>query len=192
MKPAPNRGMSLLELVIGTALGVSALGLVLSATGVGVRLLTHGAARSEVHDIADLAAEAVRFDLRRAGFAPGAPIPDAIALARPDRITVRADLDGNGSIDLTSEENTSLACLTGPTRISRIVGTQSLPLASEVALCEWRYFDSAGIELVPPVGGLDAADRQRIAAIELAFMLRASGVTYRASRQVLAGRRGRP
>ena len=182
--------MSIIELLVGNAIGLGVLALLSSGTVAAGHLLTHVTGRGELHDIADLAAEAFRFDLRRAGFAPGTPLADPLRVARTDRLTVVADLDGNGSVDPSSEETVAIACLSSPGRVSRIVGAQSLPLANDVVTCRLRYFDDQGVELVPPAAGLDVTTRRRIATVELAFTLSSSWMRTTVTRRIVVARRG--
>ena len=190
MKRATTAGITTIELLVALPLGLGVIAGLLTGAAVGVRLLTHTMGRAEIHDIADLTIDAFRFDLRRTGFAPTITIADPIPLARSDRITLRADLDGNGTIDTSSEETVSIACLTSPARVSRIVGSQSLPLANDVVSCGLRYFANDGTQLVPGGGGLSTLDRQRVAAVALAFTLESPWLHYRASRDVFVSRPG--
>lgn len=189
---AGQRGFSLLELLVGGALGLAALALLTAGTAVGARFLTGVTARGELEDVADLAAEAFRFDIRRAGFSVPAVIADPMPLARADRVTVLADLDGNGAIDATSEETVSIACQVASARVARIVGAQTLPLTSDVTACTLRYFDETGAELAVPAAGLSAAARSRVRAVALEFDVRPTPGVRRTHRSVLVARRGLP
>src|SRR4030095_5583488 len=95
---------------------------------------------------------AFRFDVRRAGFDPAAAGVEGLSAALPDQLTMQADLDADGAIDAGSEEVTRWMCAVGPPRLSRIIGAQSLPVAAPVTRCGLRYFDGAGLELMPPAG----------------------------------------
>ena len=137
------------------------LGACVGALAASARLVAAVGGRAEVEDTAQLAAEAFRFDARRAGFDPAASGLEALAGALPDQLTLQADLDADGVVDTASEEVTRWLCATGPPRLSRIIGAQSLPVAAPVSRCELHYLDAAGGEL-PAAGGLDAASRARV------------------------------
>jgi len=188
-----RRGFSLLELLVGGAIGLAGLALLTAGTAVGARFLAGVTARGELEDVADLAAEAFRFDVRRAGFSAAGLIADPIPLARADRLTVVADLDGNGTVDASSEETVSIACQVASARVVRIVGAQTLPLTSDVTACTLRYFDETGTELAVPAAGLSAATRDRVRAVALEFDVRQTpGGVRRTHRSVLVARRGLP
>lgn len=192
MTDASNHGCTTVELLFGTAIGLAVVATLTIATAIGGRLLLRTTSRGELHDIADITADAFRFDLRRAGFTTAAALSDPLAVARTDQITVHADLNGDGSIDPNSEETVSIACLSSPTRVSRIVGAQSLPLANDVVTCGLRYFDAGGAEIVPPPGGLDVSTRGHVVAVELFFILTTPGLPAQTGRRVLLSRRDVP
>ena len=187
-----RRGFSLIELLVGSAIGVAVLALLAAGTAVGARLLADVTGRGELEDVADLAIEAFRFDVRRAGFSVPGLITDPIPLARADRITVRADLDGDGVVDTNSEETVSIACQVASARVARIVGAQTLPLTSDVTACTLHYFDETGTELSVPAAGLATATRTRVRAVALEFDARQVPGARRTHRSVLVARRGLP
>src|SRR4030095_7100626 len=66
------RGTTLVELIVGTGLGLLVLGACVGALAGAGRLLAAVGGRAEAEDTAQLAVEAFRFDVRRAGFDPAA------------------------------------------------------------------------------------------------------------------------
>jgi len=159
--------MGIVELLVGTLLALLVLGALTAAVAVGARLVVTGGARGEAEDIAQLAVEAFTFDARRAGYDPAAAGIETITQARPDTVTLAADLDGDGVVDTASEEQTAYACSAANQRLSRIIGRQSLPLADGVSACGLRFFDATGAAMVVPAAGLGAADRARVRAVAL-------------------------
>src|SRR5262245_49527337 len=170
-----TRGVTLVELVVGVAIGLLVLGACVTAVAAAARLVGAFGGRAEAEDTAQLAIEAFRFDLRRAGFDPAAAGVERLSAALPDQLAVQADLDGDGIVDAGSEEVTQWRCGTGPRRLSRIIGAQSLPVAAPVTRCGLRYFDSAGDELAAPATGLDAAARARVRRVVLELAVEPSG-----------------
>jgi len=165
-------GMTLVELVAGLGLAV-AVGVVgVAAIAAAVRLLVDLALRVEVDDIASQALDAFTFDVRRAGFDPRASAVETVVDATPARLELHADLDGDGAIDAASEEVTVWACDLVGGRLSRILGSQSLPLANDVVACAFGYVDASGTVLPAPAAGLDAATRRRIRSVTLDLALR--------------------
>src|SRR5437667_205492 len=159
-----ERGASLVELLVGTLLGLLALAALTAAVAVGARLVAAAGARGEAEDTAQLAVEAFTFDARRAGYDPAGAEIERVVEARPDAVTFGADLDGDGLVDGTSEEQTAYACSAANRRLSRIVGRQSLPLADGVSACGLRYLDAAGTAFAVPSAGLGAAGPDGVAA----------------------------
>ena len=187
-----NRGSGLLELLVGTALGLGVIGALTGAVGTGGRLLVAAGARGEAEDTVQLAVEAFDFDARRAGYDPGAAGIAAVVEARADRVTFTADLDGDGAVDPESEETASYACLVGARRLSRIIGRQSLPLADGVTACALRYLDAAGAAMPIPAGGLAAAERARVRAVALDLTLLPAGLGGRTARSAVVALRTAP
>jgi len=182
-----RRGFSLIELVvalgIGLALGVGGM----AAIATALRHLAGVALRAEADDLAHLALETFTLDVRRAGYDPRAVGVEALVEATPTRLGLAADLDGDGAVDAASEERTTLVCDVPGGRLSRILGTQSLPLANRITACAFGYADANGLALVPPPAGLDAAARRRVrrATIDVA-LAPAAGAASSATRASVA------
>jgi len=184
------RGTTLLELVVAGGLGLLVLGALVAAVAAAARVTTAIGARAEAEDTAQLAIEAFRFDVRRAGFDPGAAGLEPITAALAEQLALQADLDGDGAIDTGSEEVTRWLCASGPPRLSRIIGAQSLPVAAPVTRCGLRYFDAGGIELPPGASGLAPADRARVRRVTLDVAVQPSGGGAPAARTADVALRG--
>ena len=190
-----NRGVDgtgIVELLVGTALGLVVLGMLTATVASGARLLISSGARGEAEDTAQLAVEAFTFDARRAGWDPAAAGVPAITDAQAGRVAFSADLDGDGVVDPASEETAAYVCAPGPPRLSRIIGRQSLPLADGLTGCALRYVDAAGMLIPIPPGGLGVAARATIRAVALDLVLLPSGLRGRTERTVLVALRSAP
>ncbi len=185
-------GATLLELMVGTALALLVLGACVGSVAAAARLVVAAGARAEAEDTAQLATEAFRFDVRRAGWDPGLAGIDALAVAASDQLALHADLDGDGVLDASSEEVTRWVCATGPPRLSRIIGAQSLPVAAPVTHCAFRYLDAAGMTLPPPSSGLGTGERVRVRRIALDIAVAPTGGGAPAIRTAEIALRGRP
>jgi hypothetical protein len=183
MRPAA-RGCGLVDLVVGTFLGFFVVTMLAVGLGSGGRLLANAGQRGEAEDTAQLAVEAFAFDARRAGFDPAAVGVERMIQAQGDRVTFTADLDGDGLVDATSEEKVAYLCNLSLHRLSRIVGSQSLPLADDVIACTLRYLDASGATIPVPAGGLTTADRGRAAAVVLDVSLKPATLTRAVARTV--------
>jgi Tfp pilus assembly protein PilW len=179
-----------LELVVASGLGLLGLGALVAAVAVAARVTTAIGARAEAEDTAQLAIEAFRFDVRRAGFDPAAVGVEPVTAALADQLALQADLDGDGTIDAGSEELTRWLCATGPPRLSRVIGAQSLPIAGPMTRCGLRYFDAGGIELAPGPGGLAPADRVRVRRVTLDLAVQPTGGGEPAARAADVALRG--
>jgi Tfp pilus assembly protein PilW len=187
-----RRGSTLVELLVASTLALVVFGLLTSAIGQGGRLLASMAARAQAEDTVHGAIEALVFDVRRAGYDPTGIGVDPLSEARADRITLRGDLDGNGTVDANSEEVTAYVCALATARLSRVIGRQSLPLADGITRCAFRYLDAAGAVMAVPAAGLDAAGRGRVRTIGLDLTLTASRGVAPAMRSVTVALRSRP
>jgi len=159
-----SRGFSLVELLVALGLGLAIAISAVAAVATGLRALARLALRAEAEDVLTLGLEAFMLDVRRAGFDPRATALPAIVDATASRLALQADLDGDGLVDATSEESTAIACDVPGGRVSRIVGSQSLPLANGVVACTLEYADASGAPFPsdadpdPPNWGVDHAD----------------------------------
>jgi Tfp pilus assembly protein PilW len=186
------RGVTLVELLVGAALALLVLGACAGAVAAAARLLGALGGRAEVEDTAELAVEAFRFDVRRAGFDPAGTGIDPLPAAGSDQLTLAADLDADGTVDAGSEEVTRWVCATSPSRLSRIIGAQSLPIAAPLARCELLYLDDIGVEIAAGMAGLSPADRARVRRVVLDLAVAtAPGGAPAARRAEVALRRAR-
>jgi hypothetical protein len=186
-----TRGTSLVELLVGAAVGLLVLTAVTGTLAAGGRALVRGGARAEAADTAALAIEAFLFDARRAGHDPSAAGIEPLVQADAERLAVQADLDGDGTVDTASAELVAWRCNAAARRLSRLVGAQSLPLADRVARCRFDYLDRDGTVLAIPPGGLDAAGRASVAAVVLDFALAPRGGGPTVARTIAVSPRSR-
>jgi Tfp pilus assembly protein PilW len=187
-----ERGAGLVEALVAAAIGVLLLSVVTSMLAAGAHGLGRAGARAEASDTAGLAAEAFLFDVRRAGFDPAAAGVLPLTLARSDRFTVHADVNGDGVVDAGSAERTTWICNAGAQRLSRQVGAQSMPLADGVVACTFEYFDAAATPLVPPAAGLDPTALARVATLGLTLRLVPRGGGTEVERRLTVALRSQP
>ena len=187
-----RRGFALLELLVGATLALISLAALAAAIATGGRLLASAGTRGEAEDTVALAADALVFDVRRAGFTLSATELEPILEARDDRLTLASDLDGDGNIDATSEEHTTHACALAQQRLSRVAGRQSLPLADNAVRCAFVYRDAAGALMPVAPGGLSAAERGRVRVVELQLELLPPGLRTSVARRIVVALRVGP
>ena len=179
-----QRGVTLVEVLVGTALGLAVVASLASAVASGGRLLASGSARAEAEDTLQLALEALAFDVRRAGWDPAGAGIAPLVQADADGFGVVADLDADGTVDAASEELVRWKCDHPGRRLVRTVGQQAMALADGVVGCAIDYAGPGGAMLAPP---LDAAARAGVAAVGLRLRLAPAGraASERAARVAL-------
>jgi len=138
-----------------------------------------------------VAPAALLFDAGQARWDPAAAGVEALAVVLAARLVVTADLDGDRNVDTGSEEQVSYVCNAATSRLSRVVGRQSLPLADGVSRCIFRYFDAQGTALAVPPAGLGAAERARVCSIALDLALQPPGLHSPAARRLQVALRTR-
>ena len=190
--PAGGLGFTVVELLVAGTVGLVVLAALTALVGAGGRVLLGAGLRLETDDMVVSAFEAFAFDVRRAGWDPAAAGAQALVAAASDAITMEADLDGDGAIDPSSEERVRWACSSGPPRLSRIVGAQSMPAAGSVTACRFAFFDADGATLPSPPGGLDGAARAAVRAIRLDLAVRPPGLGTPTARHALVALRRMP
>jgi Tfp pilus assembly protein PilW len=190
--PRRRKGCSLVELLVALGLGLVVAVAAVTAVAAALASLTRLALRAEVDDILALGGDAFALDVRRAGFDPRAAGIEPLVEASATRLRLQSDLDADGAIDPTSEEHITIACDLAGRRFSRIVGTQSLPLANGVVACALAYADATGASLPIPPAGLDPAARRRVRRATLALALAPPGWGVPSARSTTVALRSQP
>ena len=161
------RGFTLLELLVATAIAAltaAAFAALLTAT-LGAR---HQAANgAEAVASAAAAIDQIVRDVRLAGYDPLARGVAAVPAASATSLVVAADLDGDGTVDPSSEEQIGYR-VSGDT-LQRIVGRQTLPLLDELAPggFQFQYRDGGDLPLDPAVPGALTAIRTVLVDVSL-------------------------
>jgi len=156
-----SAGLTLIELLVGMVLGLVGAAAMTALLRVGVAAWMRAGAAAEVTtEVADGVDQLVR-DVRLAGYDPTASASPGLTLVAADRIELTADLDGDGTIDASSEEHVAYRVAASSRSLQRVVGAQSLPIVSDVAAggLVLGYFDRAGTRLDPAAAGTAAATR---------------------------------
>jgi prepilin-type N-terminal cleavage/methylation domain-containing protein len=144
-----ERGVTLAEILVVTAvLGLLMAGL-LGLLQVGVRSYTWGAARVEAQQSARVALERAAKELRDAGYDPTGAGLAAVLVAEPERVVFQRDLNGNGVIDPTSERVTILR-RAGEPILRREAGGGAQPLVEGVRRFRLEYFDRRRLPTADP------------------------------------------
>lgn len=144
-----ERGATLAEVLVVTAvLGLLVAG-ILSLLETGVRGYVWGAARVEAQQSARIGLERMTKELRDAGYDPTGAGLAAVVIAEPERVVFQRDLNGNGAIDPTSERVTFLL-RPGERILRREAGGGAQPLVEGVRRFRLQYFDRARVPTADP------------------------------------------
>ena len=154
-------GCTLVELLVGMAIGLVGAAALTALLRVGVAAGTRAGADAATASEAAAAVDQLTRDVRVAGYDPAGAGIAAFTVVAPDRLEVQADLDGNGVIDASSEERVGWRVAASSRSLQRVVGSQSLPILSDVGTSGLRlaYFDAAGAELDPTSAATKTAAR---------------------------------
>jgi type IV pilus assembly protein PilW len=148
---AREAGVTLVELMVGLVLGllvVAGLTALLSATLAAREPAGKGAERLAA---VTAALDQLARDIRLAGYDPQARGIGGVTNPSVAGVSLDADLDGDGTIDTTSDEHVTYRVAASSGTLQRVVGAQSLPLLSDVGTGSFtlHYLDGAGTELDP-------------------------------------------
>ncbi len=158
---AANAGMTLVELLVGMGLGLVGAAAMTALVRGGIAAGARASTDAETAIEAAAALDQLVRDLRVAGYDPTGAGITALPVVAADRIELQADLDGDGAIDPTSEEQIGYRVAPSSRSLQRVVGAQSLPILSNVATDSFRlaYFTADGTRLDPADAATGAATR---------------------------------
>ena len=123
-----------------------------------------------------LVLDVISRDLRQAGFDPLGTAVEPVVAATSTTLVLQQDGDGDGLVDTESGEIITYAFRPEAGTLSRVVGRQSMPLATGLPADGFRlsYMDTAGAALDAGTTGLDAADRATIRRVRVDLLSRAT------------------
>jgi len=190
----PNGGFSLPEILVATFMASIALTSLVSFAAAQRRGFCLIQERIAANQTLRLALEMLGRDLRRAGFDARGTAVEPVAAAGSTTLSLQQDDDGDGVIDSGSEESITYAFRPAVGTLSRVVGSQSMPLATGLPPDGFQlsYMDADGTQLDAAGRDLDAAERARIRRIRAALLARDAGGEALASAVVEAALRNRP
>ena len=180
-------GSSVVEMLVASTSALLVVALVASTVPVHARAFNGGRDRQELRSSLRRITDAVAREARSLGFdpieVPSDPLGfdgrgDGLAIAEPTRLEMRSDHHGSGGsgapndrFEAASDERIAFAWSAGTRNVTQSIGGLHLSIAQGVQLradgFRLRYFDACGRELMIPPGGLGAADRRAVAALEV-------------------------
>ena len=160
-------GMTLMEVLIGLVLGLGALAALTALVSGSLAARARAGAGAEALAAMAGAIDQIVRDVRLAGYDPRERGLAGVVAAAPASLVLQADLDGDGAIDSSSEERVTYRPSAATASLLRIVGTQTMPLLSDLAPGGFRlrYFDASGSELDPTTPAM--ADAIRAVTVDL-------------------------
>jgi type II secretory pathway component PulJ len=174
-------GFSAMEVMVALALGLLVVATVSTFNRSQLFALRNQAVQNDVQMAARNVVDLFARETRRAGLNPlciaGMP---AVTDATAKRVRVQADLNRNGAIDGGDEVITYRFMFTSENidRLEREANGQTDVLIDGVDLAgsRFRFYDAAGAEIVPGLGGLSTAQRAAIRRVRIEFVLNADPV----------------
>ena len=162
-----SAGVTIVELLVGTALSLGAMSAVLSFQRAQFFALRDQVKQLQMQDATRNVVDLFAREMRRAGRDPAcAKIFTPILLGSASEVQFREDLNANGTLEADTEELRYR--IVDSARLERVAGESAEVLISDVDLTgsRLRYFDGAGNELVPNPN-LSEAQRATVRRVRL-------------------------
>ena len=136
-------GFSLVELLIAMAVGLVVLGAMYSVFTIQNKTFANQEDFVEMQQSVRAGMDMMTREIRMAGYDP-AGVNFAGVTVNASQLQIMADLDGNGAIDATSQENIVYAFSATNKRITRNIGSGNQPFVENVQSFTFQYLDGAG------------------------------------------------
>jgi Tfp pilus assembly protein PilW len=172
-------GFSLVEFLIGSTITLSAVALSFTLLDQGQTAITAQRAKTTAQTRARKVLNLMTADIRVMGCTPTpitAGTTPGLLSATANSIRIVSDRTGNGTTNAVSEDDanddvtytfTNKTVLRSAPNDSAYSNTTAV-LTNEISSMTIQYYDSSGIELVPPTGGtLDSDNRSQVARINI-------------------------
>lgn len=167
-------GLTVVEILVAILITSASTAALVGGVATLARAYRRIEERTLAQQTARLVLELVNRDLRRAGFDPTGSGLDPILAAGDHVLQIQADDDGSGVIDDRSEELVAYVFQPRDGILSRVVGRQSMPIASGLPPdgCRLAFLDAAGDALIDEGTGLDGPRRAAIRRVRLRVIVR--------------------
>jgi Tfp pilus assembly protein PilW len=187
-------GLTVVELLIAILLTSASTAALVGGVATVARTYRRIEERTQAQQTARLVLELMSRDLRRAGFDPTGSSLDPILAAGDHTLQIQADDNGDGVVDDRSEELVAYVFESGDGTLSRVVGHQSMPIASGLPAdgCRLVFVDAAGSQLLDAGAGLDGPQRAAIRRVRLRAVVRDATQTILADAASEVALRNRP
>jgi prepilin-type N-terminal cleavage/methylation domain-containing protein len=151
---AGRAGMTLVEMMVGLSIFAVAMTVVFTFLVNSRRSYGDVSERVEYQQNLRAVMSLMTREIRTAGCDPAATGFERFTVAEATRLRCRADLNGNGAIEITEPAENVLYELVGD-RLLRDNGSGAQLLLGGVTGLRFRYFDRDDNALLPPLSGLE-------------------------------------
>jgi hypothetical protein len=165
-------GYALAELLVATVVGLTAMAAVLGFNRFQLFALRSQSAQLEMQTVGRAVTDLFSHEVRRAGMDPTcAKTFEGIAEAGYDRLRIKSDVNGNGTID--AGEDITYSVQSSPYNMKRTVGETTINMADDnVSLIPlFEYYDGAGNKIAPS-GSLTSAQRAQVRRVRLTLSMK--------------------
>lgn len=175
-----QRGFTLMEVIVASVIALMAIGTINWFSRYQLFSLRNQAVQSDIQMTARSVSDVFARDVRRAGFNPlCAGDISALGKAKTNEVTLRSDLNGDGSLSGVDESLTyRLASSDGQTRLERIANGRTDVLLNGIdsASTRFRFYDQIGNEVTNGLTGLTNAEMVVVQRIRLELAVAAAPV----------------
>jgi hypothetical protein len=187
-------GLTVVELLVAMLLTSASTAALVGGVATLARTYRRIEERTQAQQTARLVLELMSRDLRRAGFDPTGASLDPFLAAGDHTLQIQADDNGDGVVDDRSEELVAYVFEPRDGILSRVVGRQSMPIASGLPAdgCSLVFLDAAGSQLFDAGDGLDGPQRAAVRRIRLRILVRDATETILADAASEVALRNRP
>lgn len=167
-------GFSLPELLAATLIAALTMTALVNFTVVQSRAFARADTRLAASQDMRLVLDVISRDIRQAGFDAHGLAVEPIVAAGAMRLVLQRDDDEDGVLDSSGRERIGYLFRPGVGTLSRMVGRQSMPLASNLPPDGFRlaYVDRAGATLRTDGVDLDPAEREAVRRIDVTLITR--------------------
>jgi prepilin-type N-terminal cleavage/methylation domain-containing protein len=164
-------GFTLMEILVSTAIALVALTTAGAFNRFQLFSLRTQANQLDLQTTARNVVDLFAREVRQAGFDPNcAKTFSGVATASAAQLRILSDLNANGMIDGTNEDIT-YAFTTRQLARTTVEATDVLISDLDVTGSRFRYYDSAGTEIIPGSGQLSSAQRAAVQRVRIELVV---------------------
>lgn len=181
-------GLTLIELLVSTALGLAVIGGFLSFSRFQLFAMQDQSKQIDLQSTVRATAQLFGDEIRRAGADPLCVKNfEGLALASINLVYMKADIDGSGSIGGQGEDVMYFFNEDADKFYRYASGTlETLVSGSDIAGTRFRYYNASGLEIPVTTNSLDTATRALIRRVKLELTMKADAIDPNRDKPVVA------